>query len=534
MQVYLPFFPIGLYKRCDYAILKTMQRQDYPRPEFVRPRIMVLDGEWECTNKSFSAQEAARESFEYRFRTPCLPGGMPHRLTSPALWLRRRFFLQPFDTIGTAILNFNGISGSYSVYLNEKFLFSSTGPQSNHIDVSAFVLPGENVLTVYSASEPYSKGITGAVWLEFAAKSFFSFLRPTAVYANQSIYLRGMIAGETEGLKTVAEVALDGKLLLSETYRAAPDFTLHVPLKRLPDMWSEGRGKIFDVRVSLTDGKGAVLDRVYTYTAFKETNVVDGDVYVNGRKAFFKALSDPLYYPATLSKPRSQIFAEGVAKAQASGFNTIYFDEYPSPTELYVLDKFGMYAAIRLPDFTEYEQSYYSLIMRDFGHPCIMIWEPELNNYTADTAKNAYAGIKAKDPTHFVSFGAAEPLYAGDFYTFTAPTAEIPLYSCMRFNGGIMSEKEEIKFKKSHPGLMSAEELQRLPAFLYCEKANIPDFGDKEAEKRFKEDFKALENATGGLSGYLFAQLYDSPKDGGILNYTRNFKAVLFETKTQK
>ena len=511
-----------------------MQRQDYPRPEFVRPRIMLLDGEWERTNKPISAEEAANAEFEYRFRAPFSPGSVPREEMAAAVWLRRRFVLQPFDASGTVILNFNGISGAYSVFLNGSLLFSSEGAHSNHIDVSSLALAGENVLTVCSSAKDFSKGLTGSVWLEFAAKSFYSFLRPAAVYSDRSIYLRGMISGETEGLKTVVEVAFDGKLLLSETYRAAPDFTLHVPLKRLPDMWSEGRGKIYDVRVTLKSSDGAVLDRVYTYTAFKESVLMDGGVYVNGRKVFFKALSDPLYYPASIDAPRSKTFAEGVAKAQAAGFNTVFFTEYPSPAELYVLDKFGMYAIIAMPDFDVAEQSYYGLIMRDFGHPCIAVWKPEFKEYDAKTVERVYNGIKGKDPFHCVMTGDSKELYLTDLYTFSAAAEDIPLYLLMRFNGGILSEKEEWKFNKTHPGLSGADRLRKLPAVLFCEPFDIPDEGDRSGERRFRESFAELERNSEGLSGYVLAPMYDSPSGKGILNFSRGFKALLFDAKAEK
>lgn len=482
-----------------------------------------MDGEWERTNEPLTPEQSLTAPFGGSFAAPYLPGSLPAEARSPEMWLRRRFELLPFDVSGSVILNFNGISGAYSAYLNGVPLFSGAGPHPNHVEVTPFVRAGENVLTVYSASRPFSEGLTGSVWLEFAAKSFFSFLRPTAVYRDKAVYLRGMIRGSTEGLRVVVEVAFDGRAILKKIYRAEPDFTLHVPLGRLPDMWSEGRGKIYDIRVTLLFPDGAVADRVYTYTAFKEFSVLKGETYINGRKCFFKCLSDPMYYPATIKKKRSEIFSEGVAKAEALGFNTIFFREYPSPTELYILDKFGMHAIVSLPHIVTEDQSYRSLIMRDFGHPCIAIWNPEPDNYDADTARRIYSGIKAADPLHPVMFAKFKELYCADIYTFTAPAEEIPLYLSMRFNGGKFSEKEELRFIRSHPGLMKAEELGALPAFFYPAEGVASGNKGRASGKGLRPKADPPETTT-GLQGYLSEPLYDSPGGEGLLTFSREFK----------
>lgn len=505
-----------------------MQRQDYPRPDAVRPRLKSLNGVWEFA-KGELPETFSELVFDEKINVPFPAGSEMSGQTEPcgSVRYRKRFELSAFECSGTVLLNFLNVDGACGIALNGAAVFSGVkGGSSAHFDVSRIVREGVNELTVFSAASPATKGIYGGVWLEFAAKSYFSFIRANAVYASKAVFIQGAVTGEAENYKILVELASGGKQIFRREYKALPSFTLHVPLERLPDMWTASHPALYDVRLTLITPDGGMADMLYTYTAFREIDILDGKVYINGRRTFFEAVLDPMYYPGSGSTPPdSERIAKDLAFAMLAGFNSVVFDGYPTPAHLYIADKLGLFAIIRLKGVTPSDANYRELIMRDYGHPSIIIWEAEPHNHDAVTQRSVYADLKNVDPKRIVTFPFAKRIYAADMYCFGCDKKDIPMYLQLRFNTVPVSEKEELRLKKSDPAALSCEKLRALPAYYTGFKAEL-GIADAVKEAAYKAKYSELyaslaENA----SGLEVCSLYDTPEcSDGLMSAEREYK----------
>ncbi len=545
-----------------------MQREDYPNPLSVRPRLKLLNGVWdyECDPKD-NLSDVLYRPLSGAIVLPYSAGSTASGVTitgkERSVWYRKTFTLDAFEASGTVILNFTSIDYRGEVYVNNRLAGISKGGYAPvKFNITALVTEGENVITVNALddhSDPaipsgdqakttsdggkYSPtiGIRGDVWLEFCAKTYFGFVRPFASFRDKTIYLQGNIEGETEGAKVRVEIAYGKKQIATYNYKATSTLNVKAPVPgQAIYLWAPNDGKIYDIRISLYNANGGLADMIYTYCAFREINFLGKKLYINGRETFLKTLELNGIYPGTGYVPKdSTAVAQDVALALALGFNAVQFHKrYPLPKELYICDKLGvpvraelMSSGANLNEPTA-ESAFFNesviLTQYNFGHPSIINWIPFSDyNYDGSLQAKAYSTLKANDPTRPIS-SSGGILYATDLYEFEYTSYErlIPmLYE--RGNGGIYDEKEEKKFYKDHPGALTQEAIKKLPAYVYGVTAGEFTRGEYFPEKAYLEEYKRVTEAIfkSGAIGFTFSKFYDVDDERrGILDNARNIK----------
>lgn len=528
-----------------------MQREDYPNPLFIRPRLKLLNGVWDYeTDPKDNLTEILVRPLSGSINLPYPAGSEASGVTvtgnERSVWYRKTFVLDRFEVSGTTILNFTAIDYRGEIYVNGNFVALSKGGYAPiKVNVTPFVREGENVVTVnalddhtdpaipsgeqnttsaHGGSYPPMIGVRGDVWLEFASKTYFGFIRPYASFRDKTIYVQGNIAGATEGAKVRVEIAYGKKQIATYNYKATETLNVKAPVPaQTLYMWAPGEGRIYDIRISLFNANGGLADMVYTYCAFREINLLQKKLYINGRETFIKALEHNGIYPHTGYVPQdAKAVAQDVALAIAIGFNALQFTRYPLPKELYIMDKLGMLARVELvsggADLTKplAEAAFFNetttLTQYDFGHPCIVNWIPFTDyNYSNGVLQNkAYATLKASDPTRPVC--ASGTLYSGDIYDFryTSYQELIPmLYD--RSNGKLRDEKEEKKFCKEHPDALTRSALAKLPTYVSGVTAGAFNRGEYFGEKSYLDTYKRIVEAVfnAGAIGFTFAKFYD-------------------------
>ena len=440
-------------------------------------------------------------------------------------------------------MNFNNIDGYFEIFLNGSPVGAGTGAfASSHYDVSALCKPGENILCVIvrAVKEEVLRGIWGEVWLEFAARSYFAFVRATIVYADKKLYVQGNLAGNPEGLKIRTEVAFRGKQIASYDYKASANFTLCAPLDRDIEPWQIGAPALYDVRLTLYNAKGGVCDTLYTYTAFREIKLFENKLYVNGRKTFLRAINDGcVYHGAGNTAPSSAIIAQDYATALTLGFNAVQFDStYPSPRHLYIMDKLGLAARVALSgsldtrpterEVTAATEENVKLIARDYGHPSILFWLPFIDFSGPPQLQITGAeSYKKLDSTRIIPPTSGGKIYLNELYDFRLDAPDCEALKAMlyiRTNGGIYGEKEEARMLKADGALLPSAALRKLAAYVGSFTAGRVTKNDYLSEKSFIDTYASAYDliAASGAIGFTLSDLVDTGK-GGILDAERNF-----------
>ena len=533
---------IARVRKMCYTLV--MQREDYPIPNFIRPRFKSLDGEW---------QVMIADNEKCQNHTVVLPC----ELGSPASGIanidgvhtavyEKIFEINPSEKMGTTLLNFIALASYSEIYVNNILVAQNGGyMHSLHFDVSLLIKEGDNLLKVVTKrgeGEQVPLGILGEVWLEFSAKSYFGTIRTLGSLIDKNIYIQGAVAGETEGYKVKVEIAYNKKPVATYEYRAKPIINLSANLKtQTVYLWQALEPRFYEVRISLYNEGGGLCDQIYTYCAFRDLNLVDNKLYVNGQPTFVRAIEVDGTYPHTgLVPASSKAIAQDYASAMMMGFNALHFNRYPTPRELYVADKLGLMVRASMNDeskntdipdyFNAFATEIQMTLNRDFGHPSLIIEVP-FTDYTgsAVTQTATYKLIKQTDPTKLCSISGGD-LYATDFYEFrenSGKREEIEDWLIYRYNGIKLSEKEDMKRRKQKPELLSEDKLRTMPFFIGSFIAGNLRANDQYSEIKFINTFGEqydLISASGAV-GFTFSRLYDKGElKNGLLTANRDFK----------
>ena len=521
-----------------------MQREDYPIPNFIRPHFKSLDGEWKV------ALFEENGSQNYTIELPCELGskasGINDLTNVHTAVYEKTFEINSSEKTGTTLLNFISISSYCEIYLNEILVAQNGGSMhSLHFDVSLIIKEGENLLRVVTkrnVGELVPLGILGEVWLEFSAKSYFGTIRTFGSLRDKNIYIQGAVAGETEGYKVKVEIAYNKKPVATYEYRAKPILNLSANLKtQTVYLWQALEPRFYEVRISLYNVGGGLCDQIYTYCAFRDVNLVDNKLYINGLPTFVRAIEVDGVYPHTGIVPASsKAIAQDYAAAMMMGFNAIHFNRYPTPRELYVADKLGLMVRASLngeskntdipESFNNFATEIQMTLNRDFGHPSLIIEVPFINySGSAVVQDSTYKLIKQTDPTKLCSMSGGD-LYATDLYEFREESGkreEIEDWLIYRYNGIKLSEKEDQKRRKQKPELITENKLRTMPFYLGSFIAGNLRANDQYSEARFISNYAEqydLISASGAV-GFTFSRLCDQGESkNGLLTTNRDFK----------
>ncbi|MBQ8178362.1 MAG: hypothetical protein IJ033_04130 [Clostridia bacterium] len=520
-----------------------MQREDYPIPNYVRPRFKSLNGEWNLELLGENSTKICTCNVPYELGSK--NSGVEDILGVRSAVYQKCFELNASEVSGTVLLNFGGVANYSRIYLNDILVAENVGYHHSMVfDVSMVAKEGVNALSVVAErGDDYTLpiGIIGEVWLEFAAKSYFGSVRSYASLMNKTIYVQGAVAGETEGYKVKVEIAYNKKPVVTYEYKAKGVLNLGANLKtQAVFLWQALEPRFYELRLSLYNAQGGLCDQIYTYCAFRDVSLLDNKLYVNGTPTFMRAVEVDGYYPYSGHYYASaKEIAQDYASVLMLGFNTLDFKRYPTPRELYIADKLGLMVRASLngnrinqdnaQEFEAFASESQMLLNRDFGHPSIIFEVPfEDYNGSALIQSSTYKLLKQTDPTKLVSIRGGD-LYETDVYEFkeesNSPDA-IEEWLMYRFNGAKLSEKEDLKRRKHKPELLSEQKLRTMPFYVGSIKAGNLRANDHYSEVQFISNFarQAELIMASGAIGFTLSSLVDGEEKNGLLNANRDFK----------
>lgn len=418
-----------------------MIRGEHPKPQFERAAWLNLNGEWnfEMDNgKSGEARGLAAVDAQLsgKITVPFCPqstlSGVGHTDFLNAVWYQRTVTLSETQVAQRVVLHFGAVDYRARVFVNGKFVGDHKGGYvSFSFDVSAFVVSGENVITVYAEDDERNRlipsgkqshlyhsfgcfytrttGIWQTVWMEFTPKTYIEKVKyyPDATTAT-----------------LVAQITLNGTadLSLSASFNGKPmgeialpnvsgQVTVSVPLAET-HLWEVGKGGLYDLSLSFGE------DTVKSYFGLRTIEYTDYKFLLNGKSVFQRLILDQGFYPDGIyTAPSDAELLGDVQRSMAMGFNGARLHEKVFEERfLYHCDRLGYLVWGEYPNWGldhTYADSVYGIlpewleeIDRDFNHPAIVGWCPFNETWDQNGRKQfddllalVYHATKAADPT---------------------------------------------------------------------------------------------------------------------------------------
>ena len=140
-----------------------IMRTEHPKPQFMRGSWENLNGPWQfqidhgCSGEA-QGWQAPDMTFDMEINVPFCPesrlSGIAYTDFMNSVWYKRSFTLTEEQCSGRVVLHFGAVDYLTTVWIGGKKVGSHKGGYvSFSFDITDFVKPGENILTVHAADD---------------------------------------------------------------------------------------------------------------------------------------------------------------------------------------------------------------------------------------------------------------------------------------------------------------------------------------------------------------------------------------------
>ena len=479
--------------------MKTIPRSEYPRPQFVRPKWLCLNGEWQFevdAGDSGIHRGLLDRKLASRIVVPFCPesklSGVENTDFLNAAWYRREVAIPAGWNEPRILLHFQACDYDATVWVNGVEVARHRGgftPFS--AEIGHLVKAGETATIVVRArddnrtAKPSGKqsngyanagchytrttGIWQTVWLEPVSATSLQRPRITPMLGAARFRVEAPLSGPSAGLRLVAVLSDDRGEVCRAEAPADTDFSpaldLPVPADRLR-LWEPGNAFLYDIALELVAPDGTVVDAARSYAGMRAVTL-DGFAFkINGKPVFQRQVLDQGYYPdGLMTAPSDEALVQDIRLSMEAGFNSARLHQKVFEERfLYHADRLGYLvwgefgdwgvrhnvergpsAHVHQPAAALLAQ-WAEVLLRDYNHPSIIGWCP-LN----ETWQEIEDGILALDDLTAGLFHATKaadrtrPVLDASGYSHRIREADV--YDCHDY------EQDVEKFRANHAGL---------------------------------------------------------------------------------
>ncbi len=327
---------------------------EYPRPQFMRPDWLNLNGRWAY---GVYPQDQTPEELEGSILVPFSPEApLSGADRGPGIgekaWYARSFTLPENFFRGRLLLHFGAVDQICQVYVNGHLAGEHAGGYTPFtLDITRFILPtGENRLRVSAEDRTelgagtYGKqsttpwgiwytaqsGIWQTVWLESVPEEYIPELRITPYPEEERVVLE-----IPEGSGTEYAVFADGKRLCTGSFSSEGRAEI-----RIPDCirWTPEEPFLYDILLKRGE------DLVKSYFAMRSIRREGDLLLLNGSPIRLSGLLDQGYWPDGLyTAPSDEAMVFDIETAKELGFNLLRKHVKVEPLRWYYhCDRLGM------------------------------------------------------------------------------------------------------------------------------------------------------------------------------------------------
>ncbi len=327
--------------------------------------------------------------------------------TVPAAWDGRQIFL-----------TFEGVDSAFHLWVNGQAVgYSQDSRTTAEFNLTTYLQPGENLLAVrvyrwssgsYLEDQDFWRlsGIYRDVYL-WAAPTLH--IRDLSIRTDLDESYLGATLQLVAALHNYADKEAAGYTLTTQLYDAAGQPLLVEPLVAAvtvgaqseqmvnasatlanPHKWSDEQPYLYTLLLTLTDGSGTVVEYESCRVGFRQVEIRDGQLQVNGKPILIKGVNRHEHDPDTGHWVTEEAMVRDIQIMKRFNLNAVRTAHYPNQPRWYELcDEYGIFVLDetniethgvwdRLAKDPIWEENFVdrirNMIERDKNHACIIGW----------------------------------------------------------------------------------------------------------------------------------------------------------------
>ncbi|UCE04416.1 MAG: beta-galactosidase [bacterium] len=423
---------------------------EYPRPQMVRKEWKDLNGLWEYAVRPKT--ESQPDTFYGKILVPfpiesALSGVKKFVGNKNKLWYRSSFKISKNWFGRRILLHFGAVDWETTVWVNGK----EVGHHRGGYDAFSFDITDalseegrqEIVISVWdpvdSGYQPRGKqvneprgiwytsvtGIWQTVWLEPVPATYIESLKIIPDIDVQMVKIKALCSATKPDYRIQIKVK-DGKQVRAEI--TGFPFEEIVAKINNPKLWSPDNPFLYDLEVSLVNGKGGQIDHILSYFGMRKISLGKDEkgitrLFLNNEQIFIHGLLDQGWWPDGLyTAPTDEALRYDIEITKELSFNTARKHVKIEPARWYYwCDKLGLLVWQDMPSGDKYigpddpdiqrtpesaEQFNFELkkmIDGHFNHPSIVMWVPFNEGWGQFDTERITHWIKNYDPTRLVN-----------------------------------------------------------------------------------------------------------------------------------
>lgn len=443
-----------------------MERNEYPRPQWVRKEWMNLNGTWQFAfddnnvgieenwiNNHFKLDKEIQVPFAYQ----CKCSGIHDVSCHDVIWYKKKFEVSKEWKNKCVKIHFGAVDYRCDVYINEQYIGSHEGGHTSFtFDITRYLNWKEETVTLrvydpsYDETIPRGKqswhekpfgiwytrtsGIWQTVWLEAHNYNYIEHVKMTSDLDSMSEIFDFKVSNECIGKQLEITISHENECLVCDSFKIINrEFTRSIQLFKTRVyahgvhgakhgwMWSPEYPHLFDVVLEIKEN-GVVYDHVDTYFGMRSVKTENGMVLVNNKPYYQKLVLNQGYWRnGLLTATNDEDFVRDIQLMKAMGFNGCRIHQkVEDPRFLYWADKLGFivwgecaaFPSFHVDAVKRLHHEWEEIVQRDYNHPCIITWTPLNESWGVEDihssaqqqnfALSLYHYIKALDPTRLV------------------------------------------------------------------------------------------------------------------------------------
>jgi len=364
------------------------------------------------------------------------------------------------------VIHFDGVESAFYLWINGKKIGYSQGSRTPaEFNITELLKSGENIIAVevYRWSDGSYLECQDFWRLSGIFRNVYLFSHPDthirdfevqtildSKYKDAILHITGKIINS--GKKPVEKLVFEASLIdmnyklqneiLSVTAKtryiaSEAEAIFHMKTKvENPLKWSAEKPNLYTLVLTLKDNNGHVLEYQSARIGFRQVEINNGQLLVNGAPVYLKGVNRHDHDPVTGHYISEESMVQDIKLMKQYNINTVRTSHYPNDPRWYELcDEYGLYVIdeanieshgmgynpeITLANKPEWKEVHLDrirrMVERDKNHPCVIIWS--MGNEAGDGTNFQVASdwIHHRDPSRPVHYERAGLRLHTDIY----------------------------------------------------------------------------------------------------------------------